>query len=539
MLPDPEHSRRRLFALSTLSALVALFAARILAPSDLWGQTQPRTIAYTADMLARGGEAWVLARDAEGLYATKPPLYNWLAAPFVALAGSSSELAHRLPSLLVTCAIVLLLVRWGERIGRGIGWLAALSWLAMFPTLKLGYLARPDMLLCLLLLVGWYAATRLILDARSGRPSSLSQAILFWLAFALSAWTKGPAALVLPAYAVAGTWLISGSPSTLLRFRPFTVGVAGMVLASLWYVIAASIAPEHFWDTLVYGEVVGRMTGNGPEGGKGGPLMILLGLPVMLFYFLVRFAPWSIPATLGALALGLRGRGNEPLWRRPAGLVTGDITGAENLRSDHRAFLWAAVLWTATIIVLYSLSSGKRADYIAPVYAPAALVGAWWMVADRNSPIRNHAWLAPLAATIGLSIHIAVDHRGTVLTRATMHHLSSIVDRVLAERAPNDATTTLVLAPQLPHITVLCADPAPSDNTMRRLRSAIASQERTLVLVGLRNEPAALSELVTAGRARILWSMPMPDDAAKAEITYGVTMYEIDAAATTPSATDS
>lgn len=510
--------------MSTLCALVALFVARILGPSDLWGHTQPRTIAYTADMLVRGGKAWVLARDADGLYATKPPLYNWLAAPGVALLGRGSEFAHRLPSLLVTVVMVLLLVRWGERIGRGVGWLGALAWLAMFPTFKLGYLARPDMLLCLVLFAGWHWGTLILEDARNGRPTALARAAAFWLAFALAAWTKGPVAALLPAYVIVASRLTTGSFAALRRFRPLTLGAIGMSLGALWYAIAAYLSPEHFRETLVYGEVVGRITGNGPEGSHEGPWMILLGSPVNLLYFIARFAPWSVAAILGGIALLAREGSGERRWR---GLIAGTN---ENGAADIGTRLFGGLLWTVVVIAAFSISSGKRADYIAPAYAPAALVAAWWMLGDRFSPVRSRPWLASLAAAATLAIHAAVDRQGTLLMGESMNEIETIVDRCRSERAAVADRPLVVLAPQLPHVTVLCGDPAPCDNTVATLRALLKTHDRALALVGTKGIPEPIRSLLKSGRARELWTIPVPDDASKASITVDVTMFEIDGA---------
>ncbi|MCH8315776.1 MAG: hypothetical protein IIA64_07370, partial [Planctomycetes bacterium] len=81
----------------SITAIIWLLAARILGPSDAWDQTQPRTMAYTTDIIANG--RWILPVE-RGVYpATKPPLYNWLAVPMVKLMGFSSELAHKSPSV--------------------------------------------------------------------------------------------------------------------------------------------------------------------------------------------------------------------------------------------------------------------------------------------------------------------------------------------------------------------------------------------------------------------------------------------------------
>lgn len=512
-VPEPSAVRRMsLLPLAAVLALVAMAIARITGPSDLWDQTQPRTIAYTVDMLVHGGESWVLARDAQGVLATKPPLYNWLAAPGVALLGRQSEFAHRLPSLLATIAVVVLLVRWGERQGRGIGWLAALAWVAMFPTIKLGYLARPDMLLCLVMFIGWRAATAAINVERTA-PALRRQALLYWLAFALAAWTKGPAAICLLLYPPILSLVLHRSLAPLGRLYPLSFGLPGMALAGLWYAIAAWISPEHFRETLIYGEVVGRMTGNGPEGGGEGPMAIVIGFPVMTLYFFARFAPWSFLALLGAVALIARGERGERRWRASA----------------PNAELLGAVLWTATIVLLFSFSSGKRADYIAPVYAPAALVAAWWMLRDPHSPIRSRPWIAVAIATVGMAIHIAVDRRGSVVSRPTMDHIEALVARSLAERRAAPETPLVVIAQQLPHVAVLCGDPAPADNSQKGLRAELALHGRALVLVATKSVPEPVRTLLAEGRARELWTMPFPADAAKGGMTYPAVMYEITA----------
>ena len=113
---EPTGSRAwaRRYAVLAVAALLCVLAARILGPSDAWDQTQQTTIAYTTDMLVNG--RWVVPADRNGKPATKPPLYNWMAAPAVAASGYSSELAHKLPSVigLGLCFVaVVVLVLYG------------------------------------------------------------------------------------------------------------------------------------------------------------------------------------------------------------------------------------------------------------------------------------------------------------------------------------------------------------------------------------------------------------------------------------------
>lgn len=504
-------------------AFLSIVLLRATGPSDLWDQTQPRTIAYTADILVRGGNAWVLAQDADGFPATKPPLYNWLAAPFVAIAGRESEFAHRFPSVLAALATAGLLVWWGERLAargrlggvRGMGWLAALAWLAMFPTIKLGYLARPDMLLCLVLFIGWWAATRAIAFRRdgSGERPGIANAMTFWLMFALAAWTKGPVAVCLLAYPPLLALVLERSLAPLATLRPMLFALPAMMLAGLWYALAAWIDPAHFRQTLVYGEVVGRVTGNGPEGGGDGPMAILLGLPVMPMYFVARFAPWSIASLLGFVALFGRETTDQPRpkrWRS----------------SPDHAVLLGALLWTALLVALFSLSSGKRADYIAPVYAPAALVAAWWLLGDRFSPIRSRPWIAALVALVAIAIHAAVDRRGTVLPRETMDLVASVAERAIEAR-DRTGMPLIVVAPQLPHVAVVASTVAPRDNSMDGVRAALAAGGGALVLVGTKAMPGAIASMIEDGQAVERWRIDLPDDARPAGITHPLRLIEI------------
>src|SRR5688572_30604341 len=103
----------------SMASLVWALSARVLGPSDLWDQTQPKTVCYTSDIVVHGGWHWILPVERGLLPASKPPLYNWLAVPMVKLLGFSSELAHRFPSALALCLCWLLTVRAGRMIDRG------------------------------------------------------------------------------------------------------------------------------------------------------------------------------------------------------------------------------------------------------------------------------------------------------------------------------------------------------------------------------------------------------------------------------------
>ena len=86
-----------------LLTLAIVLGARIAGPSDLHDKSQPKTVAYTADMALHG--RFILPRDMVGGPARKPPMYNWIGVPFVALFGFSEPML-KMPAILGGIATV-------------------------------------------------------------------------------------------------------------------------------------------------------------------------------------------------------------------------------------------------------------------------------------------------------------------------------------------------------------------------------------------------------------------------------------------------
>ena len=399
--PEPlalPRSLRTTVILCSITAIIWLLAARILGPSDAWDQTQPSTLAYTSDIIANG--RWILPVERGEYPATKPPLYNWLAVPMVKLMGYSSELAHKSPSIAALLLCWLIIVRVGHRLDRdgggALGWLAGLMVLCNYTFFKLGYLARPDMLLTLWLTLGWVAATSLLI-APNGKRNDRSRFALqgaFWLSVLLAALTKGPPAIILPGYAIVAARLLRGSFKESRIFGwwwgvPITVGVFG-----LWIWGVYRIDPDHLRQKLWFDEIAGRVTGLGPEGNVLGPIEFLQRLAHMPTYYLLRFAPWSVLSILAIFAIWRRNSDESIGGRRRRRWTTLGQTGQ---------WLHGAAIFIVLVIVLFTLSTGKRADYIAAAFVPGALLSAWWL---RQLPVRLNVigtWSAQVAALLVLA----------------------------------------------------------------------------------------------------------------------------------------
>ncbi|MHC4100350.1 MAG: ArnT family glycosyltransferase [Planctomycetota bacterium] len=391
---------RRALVAGSMLALVWVLAARVLGPSDAWHQSQPPTIAYTTDIIVNGN--WILPQARAREPATKPPLYNWLAVPMVRLMGLASEPAHKAPSLVALCLCWLVLVRLGRWLdptsGGVLGCLAALCLVANYSVFKLGYLARPDMLLALWLLLGWCACTALLIDARSpsaetgmSRGNRLLLALAFWLCLGLAGLTKGPAALPLLVYAVVAGRLVGGRWGALGTLCPWWGLPLSLVIFGAWVWAAWRIDPAHVRGVLWGDEFVGRLTGLGPEGSRLGPIAVLTTAPYMVLYYLGFFFPWSVLSVLAMVRL----------WSRPA-------PGAARRWRDpgaRGAMLHGAAIFVIATVALYSLSASNRADYAAVAFAPGALLAAWWLLEVPPRLAGRAPWAAPVAAVLALGAH--------------------------------------------------------------------------------------------------------------------------------------
>ena len=162
----------RVLPVVALVVLALTLYFRIAGPSNIYDKDQSKTIAYTVDMVRNG--RWALPYDMIMQPATKPPLYNWISTAISGPLGLWSEWALKLPAMLAGAAIAGMLVFMGGRLLRctaalgvssdeprviGIGWLAAILWLASWSASELIYLARPDMLLAAPLTGAWACGT--------------------------------------------------------------------------------------------------------------------------------------------------------------------------------------------------------------------------------------------------------------------------------------------------------------------------------------------------------------------------------------------
>ncbi|MBI1375083.1 MAG: hypothetical protein GC159_20380 [Phycisphaera sp.] len=416
---------KRLIGLCVVTALVVIIG-RATGPSDITDHDQPRTVAYTADMVIN--HRYALPADVRMLPATKPPMYNWIAAPLVSL-GVWDEWALKLPSMLsaiVTTVLTVLIAMHLARRARGaagdddeltragvdpltFGLVAGAIYLASYPAIKLAYLARPDPVLVMFLVAGWLCST-LLLDRLSRRaqddPSGLSSwngaAVMLqlglWLSVAGAALSKGPPAAMLLIYVVLAPGIVYGRWSLSLRSGwwwglPLSLGLTG-----LWLWFAYNADPQHVTEKLIGHEMVDRV--GGYEGSNWRWLTTLWELPA---WFLQRNLPWSIFMVLAMIHVSPR------RWFRGA--------------------FGPATIWIFIVIGFFSLSVFKRDDYPTPAYAAAAALAAYWLLGVaakyRLTPHR-----VAIAALLVASLFIVHQH----VTEAAAIHLRGVRLHAFADK---------------------------------------------------------------------------------------------------------
>ncbi len=355
-----------------LLLFAAVVAMRMLAPSDLNGTDQHRTMSYTLDMLLRGGERLILPQDSWGFGATKPPLTNWVGLPFLATFGPS-EFVYKLPSLLfgLLATAVVATAGWLFAQPRQKALIAVLSAAAFLTGETIAerlYYARPDMPLVAMTAGAWLTGTVALRRRHLRQDVPTWMAGVFWLFVTLGLLAKGPPALVPVVYVVIAARVCFGRWGHVRGLGLWWGLPASVAIFGLWLLLAARVDGEHAQSVLV-GEEVSRVS--------DGAARIFKDVYRMPKYFIEKFLPWSILFFLGL-----------PLMRRGGRLWNG-CTGP-------------AVLYVLVWLVILTLPASKRSVYLAPAYVAAAPVAALGLLSLlRRIDVRSTWAAVPVAAAFG------------------------------------------------------------------------------------------------------------------------------------------
>jgi 4-amino-4-deoxy-L-arabinose transferase-like glycosyltransferase len=350
-----------------LAVVASALAFRPLLPID---ETRYLTVAW--EMWIRGD--FLVPHLNGATYAHKPPVLFWLIDAVWAVVGVH-EWAGRIVPPLFGLASLAMMPRLARLLWPGdhdAARLAPLVFAGAGAVAVYGSLAMFDMPLTFFSLI----AVEGILRAWRGAAWGW---LLCGAALGLALLTKGPVALlhVLPLPILAPLWAGSRPAGGWAKWYGFTLAaiVLGAAIGLAWAIPAALAGGEAYAGELLWGQTADRMVRSFAH---RRPLWWYLPvLPALLF-------PWVFVPRL---------------WR--------------NARLRGEAGDCACLLWFVVPLLVFSLVSGKQAQYLLPELVPATLLASRWLKGMRVERIAsvtavlavlaNAAFLLPYFARYDLS----------------------------------------------------------------------------------------------------------------------------------------
>lgn len=339
-----------------LIALPAALALPWMLAGDPWDPDETRYLEVFREM--HESRDFVVPRFNGASYLEKPPLYYWLGAASFSLFGIH-VIAGRLVSVLAAAGTVLATAWIGQIIGgrrRGFraGLLLSVSpfFTIMAPIITL------DMTLTFWITVAVAAMIHGLWAPEEPRPGRGPAIFLAYLLLALGFLTKGPVALVLPAF----IWIAWRSGGGLKALIPPRLGWGALIfLAAVlpWFVLITRARPE-FPEFFFFRGNLARLLGEKVR-------RINIHRQPFYIYLPIVFGgafPWSLYLAAP--------------WRRLRREIF--AAGAERL-------FWS---WLLLGLLFFSLVPAKLPTYVLPLFPPLALLAARrWEELDRGELPRS------------------------------------------------------------------------------------------------------------------------------------------------------
>jgi 4-amino-4-deoxy-L-arabinose transferase-like glycosyltransferase len=311
---------------------------------DLWNPDEPR-YGQVAREIVQGGD-WVLMHNNGKMYTDKPPFFFWAIAFSSFLWYGFTSFSVRFPSAFFATLTVLLTYFLGKKLCASRS--GVLSGLILATSAEFAYLAtRANIdatlaffttaaLFCFIQWCQWK-------DQSEEAPKDIRRHSIygFYIGMALATLTKGPVGLILPLLVSLFYLLVlrDWKKMKAMKLLPGMLLFAVLVLA--WYLLAVWKGGQVYLNETLFKHTLNRYS----EGWSH----------VRPFYYFftnfpVDFLPWFVLLP-GAIGYGFSRK--EP--------------------EKRKAFLFCLV-WFAVIFVFFTLSKGKRALYVLPLYPAASLM---------------------------------------------------------------------------------------------------------------------------------------------------------------------
>ena len=356
-----------------LIAALVLICAAVYVPGaffrDLWPPDEPRYAQVAREMVECG--QWLVPHLNYEVYPDKPPLFFWLVVLSSRAFGGFNTFAVILPSVLAGMGTVLLTYLLAKSMFQSklVGFLGGLILATSAEFLALSTTGRMDILLTFFEMLSLFCFWRWHVR---GRRVYLFP---FYIGMALAVLTKGPVGL-LP-LAIALIYLAASRQGAKVRQMRLELGLIGIAaIVACWLVPAAVAGGEPYWKEMLGTQIFGRVYKSWSHREPFYYYMI---------HFTWAFLPWFVLL--------------------PAALIRYVRERTERATVQSK-FL---TTWFLTILVLFTLISGKRDVYILPLYPACALFLAKYLgdiiSAGQRKPVALMVGFALLfAAMLGSSV---------------------------------------------------------------------------------------------------------------------------------------
>ena len=325
--------------ISVRAALVAFAIGMIILAQGITApfvkDAEPQAASWMQDVAS--GHDILMPHDYYGELARKPPLFYWTAGAITAITGGRvNEVRARMVSVFAGAAIAVGVLMWtAEFFDLTTGWLAFLFLLGSYGFSSRATLALEDMMLLAFMFAGWC-----LLYSTIERGPSRRGTIEMGIAFGLGILTKGPVAIVLPAFG-ALIYLLITRRSIVEQLRkawPWTVLAIAVGIALPWYIPALLDHGGEF-AKIVFQENFGHFLPRG-VGGTGEAAR-------PIYYIVIKMIGRITPLNFLLPALVLA-------------LVRGDFI------PEKRRPLMFQFSFLLAMLIFFSVASAKRDDYVLP-----------------------------------------------------------------------------------------------------------------------------------------------------------------------------
>jgi 4-amino-4-deoxy-L-arabinose transferase-like glycosyltransferase len=344
--PGRTSSRDTLIDVCWLAGFALVLMAAGLGLRDPWPADEPRFALVALDMLRSGD--WLIPRVGGDVYADKPPFFFWLLAAAMAVTGSL-RIGFLLPSLLAGLGATLLVYDLLRRArGREAALCGAFLLLLTFQFTWQMRLAQIDGVLCFLTTLSLYGLLRhAVLGPAPG------WFIAGWVVAGLGVITKGVGFLPLLALVPFAVLMRRGWTAAVPGVGSLSLvgGAAMLVVISLWFVpmmVATSAGGDllQYRNEILFEQTTARYVAAWHH---HEPFWYYLARVIPVLWLpLVALVPWLWPRWRAALR--------------------------------ERDMLTAVLLaWIVIVVMLFSLSSGKRGVYVLPAVPALAMAAAPWL----------------------------------------------------------------------------------------------------------------------------------------------------------------